>query len=420
MIGQTLGQYRVESKLGEGGMGVVYLARDEVLGRPVAVKLLQGTALQEPTAKARFLREARAIAALSHPAIAVVYQAGEADSVAYLAMEYLPGRSLREELSRGPLGPERLLKFAEQLASALEHAHSRGILHRDIKSSNVMLSDDDQVKLLDFGLAQMVSAGDAGATLSQLTATGAWVGTLLYAAPEVISGYPASFRSDIYSLGVLLYEMACGQTPFSSLPHSSVTAAILQGKVEPVSQRNPAISSSIAAVIRRAMAARADDRYATATELVKALRACSAPASGARPTPLASEDSLIVLDFQNLSGDSSMDWLGTGLAETLVSDLKKVKSLQVVSPDRVRGALRAGGGAEPAVLGERLGARWVVSGSYQRGGPKLRITPRILDVASGDLLSPSKVDGAYDDVFDLQDRVVQEVVGALRMQVDSS
>ncbi len=417
MIGRLLGQYRIQSKLGEGGMGAVYLAHDEVLRRPVAVKVLQTGLLHDPVAKTRFFREARTIAALSHPSITMVYQAGEQDSTSYLAMEYVTGHTLREELSRGPIGAARLLRFAIQLSSALEHAHSRGVLHRDIKPANVMLPAGEQIKLLDFGIAKVLTPSDTTDNSQPLTASGTWVGTLLYAAPEVISGHPASFKSDVYSLGVLLYEMACGQNPFSEMAPSSLTAAILQGKVEPLSVRNPAMPSSIATVIRRAMAPHPDDRYATAGELLDALQRCSLSNDKASPPD---SGCLVVLDFQNLSGDGGMNWLGTGIAETLISDLKKVKPLQVVSPDRVQASLRALGAADAAALGERLGAHWVVSGSYQLAGTRLRITPRILSVSTGEVAATGKVDGAYEDIFGLQDRVAQEVVAALRMQVDSS
>jgi TolB-like protein/tRNA A-37 threonylcarbamoyl transferase component Bud32 len=411
-----LGHYIIEGRIGEGGMGVVHRATDEVLGRTVAIKVLQQGMLADTSARARFLREARAIAALNHPAIASIYEAGEADGCPFLVMEYLSGPTLHHELIPGPLPPARLLPYARQLASALQHSHARGVLHRDIKSSNVVVVSEQQVKLLDFGLALLQPGADSPSRDTQITAEGTFVGSLPYTAPEILTGSAASVRTDIYSLGIVMYEMACGQTPFAALPFSAVAGAILQGRCEPVSARNPTIPPDIAATIQRAIAVRPQDRFATADEILHALETSHHVTTDSSASDLV----LAIVEFQNLSAETAMDWLGTGIAETLISDLKNVREIKLIMPDRVRAGLRAAGGQPDFIaLGRQLGAGWVVSGSYQRGGPRLRITTRITEIATGNILSTAKIDGNYDDIFELQDRVAHEVVSAFRLRIDA-
>lgn len=405
-------------------MGEVYVARDEVLGRKVALKVLRPEVFVSAGGKERFLREARAIAALNHPGIAVLYEAGEADGRPYLAMEYIAGRSLKDELAGGPLPLARLTEYAGQLAEALDHAHRRGILHRDIKSANVYLSAENTIKLLDFGLAKAIQESEE--TKSQLTAPDTWVGTLHYCPPEVLAGRSAGVRSDIYSLGVVLYEMATGLLPFAGLEGNALVAAILRGSVPPLRQRNPAVPAALSQIIERAMASHAEQRFARASELVSALREIESGkiSTAAEPTA-AAPPSMAVLEFQNISGDASMDWLGTGLAETLTTDLKKVKRVRVVSREKVQEAKRRRGQKEDEAaglheIGRELGVRWLVTGSFQRAGDRLRITPRLLEVETGEVVATSKIDGNWQDVFALQDRVVSELMSAVQVNLDSS
>jgi len=406
----TVAHYRIEARLGEGGMGVVYRAKDLHLGRSVALKFVKA----QFTSRAQ--REARAVAALNHPNIAVVYEAAEHKGAHYLAMEYVDGHALSDEIRVGPMAQARLVHYALQAAAALEHAHSRGIVHRDVKPGNILVNSQGVIKLVDFGLAKaFVTVTE---TESIVTALGNFVGTLHYAAPEVLNGRPADARSDLYSLGVVLYEMASGVLPFAGIEGPAFIAAVLRGDAPPLQQRNPVVSKALAAVVSRAMAVLPEDRFRTAAELRAALSAMS---SAEAPQPArAASSALAVLEFENLSHDPSMDWLGTGIAETLTADLTKLKLLPIISPERVHhAAARQADGRDAAALGEALRARWVVTGSFQRAGNRVRITPHLLDVSNGQALATGKVDGSWEDLFELQDRVVSDLCDALRLEIDS-
>ena len=417
--GSRVGPYEVIEILGAGGMGEVYKARDCRMERVVALKLMRAGLGSDESQRKRFLREARAIAAFSYPGIAGMHDAGEAEDCLFLAMEYVCGHTLEQEIAKGPIAGQTVRKYSIQVATALEHAHARGILHRDIKPANIMVSDDGRLKLLDFGLAQFISAQDE--TLTIITKPGSFIGTYQYCSPEVLSGRTATARSDIYSLGVVMYEMACGRAPFAGLPERALIAAALLGEVPPVRQRNPAVSEALANLIGRAMALQPRDRFASAVELVAALRTMKdRPTSGAVVLEKANPV-IAVLDFKNLSGDSASEWLATGIAETIAADLRKLKTVQVVSRERVQQQLRRiEDRSDTALIGRLLSVRWLVMGSFQRAGNRIRITPKLVEAASGESAPIEKVDGVWDDLFALQDRVVNEILRALDVEMDSS
>jgi serine/threonine protein kinase len=268
--GTRLGPYEILAPLGAGGMGEVYHARDGRLDRTVALKLLRAGVAADQNYRKRFLREVRASAAVSHPGIAAVYDSGEAGDHLYLAMEYIPGPTLQQELENGPVPSGLWRDYALQIANALEHAHARGIIHRDIKPGNIIVTGNGTLKLLDFGLAQYILSPEETATA--VTAAGAMVGTWHYCAPEILTGRLATVRSDIYGLGVVMYEMGCGRVPFAGLQGAALLSAVLRGQAPPVRQRNPAISEVMAKLIGRAMAAEPGDRFSSAAELAAALR----------------------------------------------------------------------------------------------------------------------------------------------------
>lgn len=422
-VGTSLGRYHLLAKLGAGGMGIVYLANDEILDRKVAIKLIQPELLRAEAAKARFLREAQAVASLSHPNIAVLYEAGEFDGQPYLAMEYVAGRTLREELSLGLVPKQRWVEYAVALAAALEHAHRHGILHRDIKPSNVILPAEGRLKLLDFGLARFEKSESDMAGDSQVSET-SWMGTLPYVPPEVLSGKPADARSDIYSLGVVLYEMASNQLPFADDGGSDLMDAILRGEIVPLHERNSAITAALMRIVERAMAHHMEDRFSTTTELLTALRQATSQSSleiGSAPQSL---ETIAVLPFQNVAADPTIDWFATHLVETLTAELKGVKTLRVESPERVRLALRQTSSSYSEIdlvdQGRRLGARWLVIGSYCRAADRVRITHRLFDVAAGEIVTSGTVDGNWEQMFEAEDQLVGELIGALEVKLEAS
>jgi len=417
--GTRLGPYEIVRFLGAGGMGEVYLARDSRLERHAAVKVLRASVSADQNHRDRFVREARATAAFSHPGIASFYDAGECAECLYLAMEYVAGHTLQQQLAKAPIPSRFLRDYSLQIASALEHAHAHGIIHRDIKASNVMVAEGGVLKLLDFGLARNIVSGED--TETAFTSPGMVVGTLQYSAPEVLAGRAATVRSDIYGLGVLMYEMACARLPFLGFEGTSLVTAILRGETPPLRERNPAVSERIAKVIARAMAIEPGARFQSAAELAAALRTMDENPGNAAVVLERAMPVVGILDFLNLSGDPAMDWLATGLAETIAADLRKLNAVRVVGRERVQQALRGSDDKKDfAALARRLNVRWLVSGSYQRSGDRVRITPQLLEPATGECAVTGKIDGAWSDVFDLQDRVVSELMRALEVEMDSN
>ena len=316
--GAMLGPYRLERKLGEGGMGSVYLATDTRLDRSVAVKVISRALARTADARARFVREARSAAALSHANIAALHDIGETAETPWLVMEYVDGASLRSRLA-GPLGEAVWLRYAAEITAALAHAHARRIIHRDIKPENILITADDRVKVIDFGLARAVQ--EQAAASGTITQPNAFIGTPAYAAPELLAGGSASPRSDVYSLGVVLYEMACGEQPFARLTGQALISAILAGSYTACGAQ-PARSAVVAALIDRAMSREPAARYKDAAEVAAALR--NLDARGGSDRSAAAPPILAVIDFQNIGGAAELDWLGTGIAESLAADFAKV------------------------------------------------------------------------------------------------
>ena len=284
MMGQTLGHYRIVERIGAGGMGVVYRARDEPLGRDIALKVLPSGAIADDSARSALLREARLASALNHAHIATIYEVGEADGQAYIAMELVAGNPLRAVLPPRGLPIETLLRYAAQISAALAHAHERRIVHRDLKSANVIITPDGQAKVLDFGLAQRLPEEDlteVTRSTGTLNETGALTGTLPYMAPEVLSGQPADTRSDIWALGVMLYEMGAGELPFKGKTSFELCSAILRELPTPLPPRVPA---TLRGIIQRCLAKEPGQRYQRASEVRAALEAI---ASGNAAAPAA-------------------------------------------------------------------------------------------------------------------------------------
>ncbi|MBI3698065.1 MAG: protein kinase [Acidobacteria bacterium] len=437
MIGERLGHYRVLEKIGAGGMGVVYRAHDETLDRDVALKVLPGEALADEAARARFRKEALALSQLNHPHICTIYEVGEAGGQAYIAMEYIAGRTLSAVVREEGLTPQTAVRYGMQIAEALAHAHERGVVHRDLKSSNVIITPEGRAKVLDFGLAKRLREAEAAeATRSQGTETGTVVGTLAYMAPEVLSGEPADARSDVWALGVMLYEMAAGELPFQGKTGFELSAAILRGAPEALSAGAPA---GLSAVIERCLAKKPGERYQRAGEVRAALEAMGTGRGKpeAYPTWLqivaaavvlfgalgwlvarrgtGKIESIAVLPLENLSGDPSQDYFADGMTEELTASLAKIGALKVISRTSV---MKYKGARKPLPeIGRELGVDAVVEGSVRRSGERVRITAQLIQAKTDKHLWAESYERDVRDVLQLQSEVSRAIADQIRVKL---
>jgi TolB-like protein/Tfp pilus assembly protein PilF len=432
VIGETLSHYRVLEHLGSGGMGDVYRAEDLHLRRIVALKTLRYGAVGDEAAQ-RLLAEARAASALNHPNIAVVYESSEVEHagrrIGYIAMEYVDGETVAALAGRGPLDLSQALDIVEQIAEALGDAHKQGLVHCDLKPSNVMVTSGGRVKVLDFGVAQRQSERVAGPrdetrAIARSGRVTEIVGTLPYVAPEQATGRAVDGRADIFSLGVMLYELACGQRPFGGDNDAQVLEAILRQDMPPFPDRDrdPRLPQ-LERLVRRMLARDPDQRVGSVGDVREALATIR---DGGRladvfDTLAADTKSVAVIGFVNISGNAEDDWLGTGMSETLAVDAARLEGVSVIARERVSEAFKTLG-EETGERGDRLflrvgrelKARWIVSGGFQRSGDAVRVTATLTEVASGNVAATAKVDGGLHAIFELQDQLVRKLAGALR------
>ncbi len=414
-------RYELIRVLGTGGMSVVYLARERKHDRYVAVKVLRADLADGP-ASVRFAQEIQLLSKLNHPSILSLIDSGEASGWRYFSMPLVTGESLRERLIReGPLRLGDAIGIATQVAAALEHAHAQGIVHRDVKPENILLAGS-RALLADFGVARVMdppapASSEATTLQGGVTRDGQVVGTPAYMSPEQIAGdRPVDGRSDIYALAAVVYELLVGETPFTGPTPVQLMARHLSDQPRAPRHRLADVPASLDDAVLRGLAKDPADRFQTAGAFAAALtRNDLGPAAQA---PRASASQVVaVLDFEDLSGDPDLGWLGTGIAETVAAELGRVAGLRAIPRDRLaKAAPNALGIAdEEAVfaIGQTLGARWVVWGTYQRAGNAVRVIERVADVPSRVALAPEKTDGVLDDLFRLQDKVVGLVVTAL-------
>lgn len=451
--GDSLGPYLIQRALGAGGMGRVYLARDTRLNRDVALKQLSDPSLASDIARGRVLQEARAAASLSHSNIATIYDVLDTPDGPTIVMEYVPGESLAQHIARGALPPARALEIGAQVAEGLAGAHARGIIHRDLKPANIQITPEGEAKILDFGIAQLAAGHRdhaATPTVTMFAEAAALAGTPGYMAPEQLSGGRADERTDIYALGVLLYEMLTGRAPYPAGDLLRTAMAVIEGGAPPVAALVPSTPPLVSAIVDRAMARNPAARFPSARELAGDLRrARKAIARGQEemaPMPRAGRPAaqtaavmalalvvlaaagwqwlrysngaavsargsvLAVLPFTNVTGDALNDPIAVGVTDAVANRLSSLQSVRLLSLDQAREA--AGTATNPAAVARTLGAGFVIDGDVRRAGQTLDVDVSIV-AADGQRRAAGRYTGALAQIFDLHERIAQGVIAAL-------
>ncbi|MET0555357.1 MAG: protein kinase [Vicinamibacteria bacterium] len=427
--GTRLGSYEVRALLAVGGMGEVYHARDVRLGRDVALKTLPGETASDPARRTRFEREARAVAALNHPNIVTLYSLEEVDGLRFLTMELVQGRTLDHSIPPGGLSADALLGFATPLAEALAEAHRRGIVHRDLKPGNVMLTDDGRLKLLDFGLATIAAGGERFAPLDgagTLTREGLLVGTSRYMSPEQLQGRPLDCRSDVFALGIVLYELATDHTPFGGRTPAETCAAVLHERAAPVSALRPDLPRAVSDLVMRCLEKDPRRRFADASEILRALAEVSRHDRETEPTPRRLElpplgprtpPSVAVLPFVDLSANPDNEMFADGITEDVIAHLAKIRSLKVIASSSVAAFRQRE--RDLRAIAEALGTETVLEGSVRRSGNRVRVVAQLVDAATGGHLWTETYDRDLTDIFAIQTDVALQIATALRAELSS-
>jgi len=449
MTGRTLGHYKIQSLLGAGGMGEVYRARDTRLDRDVAVKILPEHLAENPEALRRFEREAKAVAALSHPNILAIHDFGNEQGVSYAVTELLEGATLRERLRQAALDWREAAQIGIAIAEGLAAAHAKGIIHRDLKPENIFLTTDGQVKILDFGIARVkreVSAEAETLTWADTTKPGTVMGTIGYMSPEQVRGEAADAPSDVFSFGCVLYEMVSGQRPFARATTAEMIAAILDAEPSPLTQTGKKIPAELERVIRHCLAKRAVERYQSARDLAFDLKATlsggsiTAPARAQRRTHAVwvgvaaaivalliaawlvrgswregAIDSLAVLPLVNASGDANLEYLSDGITESLIDSLSQLPQLRVMA----RGTVFSYKGKEvdPRKVGQELNVRAVVTGRMTQRGDDLIIVAELVNAADGSRLWGGQHNRKLAELFAVQEEIARNISESLRLKL---
>ncbi len=467
MVGKTILHYQVLKEIGKGGMGVVYKARDTKLNRTVAIKALAADLIGDEKARIRFLREARAASAIDHPNICTVYEINESEGHLFFVMQYVDGKTLKKHIGGHPLPLDQAMDFSLQLADALTEAHHQHVLHRDIKSSNVMLNERSQLRILDFGLAKLTHQTDA--QTGELTQLGSPFGTASYMSPEQARGEAADERSDIFSLGVVIYEMLTGRLPFKGKTSVDVMHSVLHDEPAPITPNAPA---RLQQIVLKAMEKDKAARYQTADQLLEDLRALvrshyaqqgalptdktaslqaskqvkkkglfgrvsglvqrafqSSAKEESSETPTSTPDitpsmwqsrdkkAIAILPFKNLSGSAENDFYSFSLADSVITELAQLRDL-VVRPSSYI-AQYQNKDVDPRVVGNQLSVDAVLICGYMKAGDRFRVTPQLIDVASGEIMWSDKIDVDARDIISLQDTISTKIVEGLRVRTSA-
>ncbi len=420
MIGTTLGHYKILDAIGAGGMGAVYRALDTKLDREVALKVLPRDAAADPERRRRFDQEAKAVAALRHPNIVTIYSVEEIEGVPFLTMELVDGQTLAAHVVGKRLSTDAFLEFAIPLADAVSSAHEKGIIHRDLKPANIMLDAEGRLKVLDFGLAKLIeptpNEDDATVLAKAMTKTGTVMGTAAYMSPEQAEGRNVDPRSDVFSLGIILYELATGSAPFQGTSVMATIAAILTATPLEVTQARPDLPNELGRIVSTCLDKDPQRRYPSAYGLRDDLiRLQEAIKPGVAPAvPKAQhKTSVVVLPFANLSPDPENEYFSDGLTEEVIADLSKVGALRVIS--RTSAMHLKGTKKNLQTIADELDVQYALEGGVRKAGQSLRITAQLIDVAADTTLWSEKYSGTLEDVFAIQETVSRAIVDSLRV-----